>query len=116
MPRGSGRRLRRGPRGAVAAGAGFSRDGGGGREGGRGGASGGDQGGLWRRARFLLVGGAEGGGRAEAARADRFAAMRRALLLGALLPLPAFAYNGGVPAFIPRHALPLDRPVAPPTQ
>src|SRR5207253_1943977 len=52
-----------------------------------GGASAGDQGGPLRRARFLLVRGAERGRRAEAARADRFAAMKRALLLAALLPL-----------------------------
>src|SRR5207244_3106623 len=50
------------------------------------------------------------------ARADRFAAMKRALLLAAFLPLPAFAYNEAVHAFITRHALPLERPVLPPTQ
>jgi len=42
--------------------------------------------------------------------------MKRALLLAAFLPLPAFAYNEAVHAFITRHALPLERPVVPPTQ
>jgi len=42
--------------------------------------------------------------------------MMRVLLLAALLPASAFAYDETVHAFITRHALPLDRPVAPPTQ
>ena len=42
--------------------------------------------------------------------------MMRVLLLAALLPASAFAYSETVHAFITRHALPLDRPVAPPTQ
>jgi hypothetical protein len=42
--------------------------------------------------------------------------MKRALLLAALLPWPAFAYNEAVHAFITRHALPPDRRLAPPTQ
>src|SRR5438132_1681373 len=79
-------------------------------------ASAGNQGGPLRRPRFLLVRRAKRGGRAEAARADRFAAMMRVLLLAVLLPASAFAYDEAVHAFITRHALPLDRPVAPPTQ
>ncbi len=42
--------------------------------------------------------------------------MMRVLLLAVLLPASAFAYSEAVHAFITRHALPLDRPVAPPTQ
>jgi hypothetical protein len=36
--------------------------------------------------------------------------------LVALLPAPAFAYNEAVHAALTRHALPRDRPIAPPTQ
>jgi hypothetical protein len=42
--------------------------------------------------------------------------MKRVLLVAALLPLPALAYNERVHAFITRRALPIDLPVAPPTQ
>src|SRR5207237_5566861 len=71
-----------------------------------GGASAGDQGGPLRRARFLLVRGAERGRRAEAARADRFAAMKPALLLAALLPPPPLASNGAGTAFATPPAFP----------
>src|SRR5438067_11106543 len=59
-----------------------------------------DQRGPLRRARLLLVRRAERGGGAEAARADRPAAMMRVLLLPALLPASAFAYDETVHAFI----------------
>ena len=42
--------------------------------------------------------------------------MRHALLLAALLPASASAYEEAVHAFITRRALPPDRPVAPPTE